>query len=61
MKDSATTVMERCELLSNISEEPGIIHRPYGSPSMRSVNGVVEDWMRKAGMAVRSDAMGNLS
>src|SRR3712207_5171397 len=60
MKDSATTVMERCELLSNISEEPGIIHRPYGSPSMRSVNGVVEDWMREAGMTVRSDAMGNL-
>jgi allantoate deiminase len=60
MKDSATTVMERCELLSNISEEPGIIHRPYGSPSMRSVNGVVEDWMREAGMTVRSDVMGNL-
>jgi len=52
--------MERCELLSNISEEPGIIHRPYGSPSMRSVNGVVEDWMREAGMTVRRDEIGNL-
>src|SRR5215218_5178638 len=60
MKDMATTVMERCELLSNISEEPGIIHRPYGSPSMRSVNGVVDDWMRLAGMTVRQDEIGNL-
>src|SRR5215204_7142658 len=60
MKDLATTVMERCELLSNISEEPGIIHRPYGSPSMRSVNGVVDDWMRLAGMTVRQDEIGNL-
>src|SRR3712207_6131052 len=60
MKDMATTVMERCELLSNISEEPGIIHRPYGSPSMRSVNGVVEDWMRMAGMTPRRDEIGNL-
>ena len=60
MKDMATTVMERCELLSNISEEPGIIHRPYGSPSMRSVNGVVDDWMRLAGMTVRRDEIGNL-
>src|SRR3712207_8738218 len=60
MKNMATTVMERCELLSNISEEPGIIHRPYGSPSMRSVNGVVDDWMRMAGMTVRRDKIGNL-
>ena len=60
MKDSATTVMERCELLSNISEEPGLIHRPYGSPSMRSVNGVVEDWMRMAGMTTMRDEIGNL-
>ena len=60
MKDSATIVMERCELLSNISEEPGIIHRPYGSPSMRSVNGVVEDWMRMAGMTPKRDEIGNL-
>jgi hypothetical protein len=35
MKDTAATVMERCELLGDISEEPGILVRPYGSRAMR--------------------------
>ncbi len=60
MKDPATTVMERCDLLANISEEPGLIHRPYGSQSMRGVNDIVAGWMRTAGMTTRRDAIGNL-
>ncbi len=60
MKDTAATVMERCELLANISDEPGLLVRPYGSQAMRRVNDVVARWMREAGMSVRTDAFGNL-
>jgi allantoate deiminase len=60
MKDAATTVMERCELLENISEEPGLLVRPYGSQAMNQANGIVSDWMHDAGMTTRRDSIGNL-
>jgi allantoate deiminase len=60
MKDMATTVMERCNLLANISEEPGLLVRPYGSQAMREANNIVSGWMRTAGMTVRRDEIGNL-
>ena len=60
MKDVVTTVMERCDLLANISEEPGLIHRPYGSQAMHEVNETVAGWMRSAGMTTRRDQIGNL-
>jgi allantoate deiminase len=60
MKDTATTVMERCELLGNISEEPGRLTRPFGSQAMREANNIVSGWMRMAGMSVRRDEIGNL-
>jgi allantoate deiminase len=60
MKDTATTVMERCDLLANISEEPGLLVRPYGSQAMREANNIVSGWMRAAGMSVRQDAIRNL-
>lgn len=60
MKDPATTVMERCDLLASISEEPGLIHRPYGSRAMHEANDTVAGWMRMAGMTTRRDQMGNL-
>ncbi len=60
MKDAAATVMERCELLSNISEDEEGICRPYGCPSMREVNEIVSSWMRSAKMTTRYDAIGNL-
>ena len=56
----AATVMERCSVLGGVSEEPGILVRPYGSSSMHEVNGIVSGWMRDAGMSVRTDAIGNL-
>lgn len=59
MKDAAT-VMERCDLLSNISEDAEGICRPYGSESMREVNKIVSGWMHGAGMTTRYDAIGNL-
>jgi allantoate deiminase len=60
MKDTATTVMERCELLGNISEEPGRLTRPFGSQAMREANDIVSGWMRMAGMTTRFDEIGNL-
>jgi allantoate deiminase len=60
MKDAATTVMERCDLLANISEEPGLLVRPYGSQAMQEANDIVSGWMRMAGMTVRRDGIGNL-
>ncbi len=60
MEDAATTVMERCELLATISEEPNLIVRPYGSRAMNEANDLVAGWMRTAGMSTRQDAIGNL-
>ena len=60
MKGTATTVMERCELLGNISEEPGRLTRPFGSQAMREANDIVSGWMRMAGMTTRFDEIGNL-
>jgi len=52
--------MERCDVLGGISEEPGLLVRPYGSGAMRRANEAVAGWMEEAGMAVRRDAIGNL-
>lgn len=60
MKDVAKTVMERCELLGNISEEDDVLTRPFGSQAMREVNKIVSGWMKDAGMTVRQDAIRNL-
>ena len=60
MRDPAATVMERCEVLGSISEEPGLLARPYGSGAMRRVNEIVAGWMHDAGMTVRCDVIGNL-
>ncbi|HET7480649.1 MAG TPA: allantoate amidohydrolase [Rubrobacteraceae bacterium] len=60
MKDTAATVMDRCDLLANISEESGLIVRPFGSQAMREANDIVSGWMRGAGMSVRRDEIGNL-
>lgn len=60
MKEISSTVMERCELLGNVSEEADALTRPYGSKEMREANEIVSGWMRGAGMTVSQDAIGNL-
>jgi allantoate deiminase len=57
---SAGTVMQRCEALGRVSEEPGRLTRTFASEAMREANELVEGWMRAAGMEVRRDAIGNL-
>jgi allantoate deiminase len=58
--DLALTVMERIEALAAISDEPGRTTRTFCSPAMKRANEQVSAWMREAGMAVRTDAIGNL-
>jgi allantoate deiminase len=60
VQEIASTVMERCELLGNVSEEADALTRPYGSKAMREANEIVSGWMRGAGMTVNQDAIGNL-
>jgi allantoate deiminase len=58
--DSARLVMERCDTLGAISEEPDRLTRRYGAEEMRRANAAVAEWMRAAGMQTRCDAVGNL-
>jgi allantoate deiminase len=60
LKDAATTAMQRCDRLADISEEDGVLVRPYGSQAMRETNDVVSGWLGMAGMTTRRDGIGNL-
>ena len=53
-------ILQRCDELARLSEEPGMIARWYGSPSLVEAADVVAGWMEEAGLAVRRDAVGNL-
>ena len=59
-EDPALAVMRRINALARISEEPGRLTRRFGSLAMRRANDLVAGWMRRAGMSVREDAIGNL-
>ncbi len=55
----AATIMQRCEILGRISEETGLLVRPYGTASLKKARDTVVGWMEAAGMIVRTDAIGN--
>ena len=52
--------MERCDVLAACTEEPGAITRPFASDAMRRAQQYVHEWMRRAGMSVSRDNVGNL-
>jgi allantoate deiminase len=56
----AKNVMQRCDDLARISDEPDRLTRSFASPAMRRANKLVGAWMRGAGMKTRTDAIGNL-
>jgi allantoate deiminase len=60
MTDVVATVMERCEAMGRVSEESGLLVRPFASYAMRRANELVADWMLDSGMTVRRDTIGNL-
>jgi len=57
---SASTVMERCDILACYSEDSTDLTRRYATMPMRQVNDIIAAWMRAANMTVYSDAAGNL-
>jgi allantoate deiminase len=56
----AATVLERCARLGEISEEPGLLVRRYGTDAMRRANALVAGWMEESGLNTHEDAVGNL-
>jgi allantoate deiminase len=52
--------MKRLDILGALSDEPSRLTRPFAGEAMRRAHGEVEAWMRKAGMVVRHDNIGNL-
>ena len=59
-KDYATAVLERCDALASITEEPGRVTRRFATPALREAGEAVSNWMQSAGMTVRRDAIGNV-
>jgi allantoate deiminase len=60
LEDLAAEVVARCRELARISEEPDRLTRPFGSAAMTRADALVGGWMAEAGLAVRTDAVGNL-
>ena len=56
----AARVLERCDALARISEEPERLTRRFGTEAMRQANELVGGWMREAGLSTREDAVRNL-
>ena len=52
--------MRRIDALGKISDDPNCLARTFCSPAMRRANALVGSWMREAGMAIRTDAIGNI-
>jgi allantoate deiminase len=57
---AAEVAMQRCNRLSTFSETTFAITRTFLRPPMHDVHGLVGEWMRGAGMAVRVDNAGNI-
>ena len=57
---SAERALERCDELARLTEEPGMINRWYGSPSLVRAADAVAGWMEEAGLTVRRDSVGNV-
>lgn len=53
-------VLERCDALARLSEEPGRLTRTFLRPPVRDVHKRLTAWMSEAGLTVRVDAIGNL-
>jgi allantoate deiminase len=56
----ARTVLERCDLLAECSEEPSRLTRRFGTPALAEARALVEGWMRDAGLDTSRDSLGNL-
>ncbi|HEX3453166.1 MAG TPA: M20 family metallo-hydrolase [Gaiellaceae bacterium] len=57
---SAERILVRCNELARLSEEEGLLTRWYGSQSLAAAADLVAEWMERAGLEVRRDAVGNV-
>jgi hydantoinase/carbamoylase family amidase len=53
-------IIERAERLARFSDSPEHYTRTFLTPAHREAALQIADWMREAGMAVRTDAIGNV-
>ena len=58
--DTAARVMARADELAACTERPGEITRRYGTSALLEARGLLDGWMRAAGMTTRVDRVGNL-
>lgn len=54
------TAIDYCRRIALCTEQPGRITRTFLSPPMHDVHRLLGDWMRRIGMTVWVDAVGNL-
>lgn len=60
MTINAERILERCEALALLTEQPDGLTRVFLSEQHRAANALVGGWMREAGMSVHIDAIGNV-
>jgi allantoate deiminase len=60
MMDTGALLCARLDELAAISEDPNCLTRVFLSPEQKRASALVLDWMRQAGLAARSDAIGNV-
>jgi allantoate deiminase len=53
-------MIDHCRALARFTDEPGFTTRTFLSPPMHGVHAYLSDWMKRAGMNVHVDAVGNL-
>jgi len=57
---SGPRIVERCDALARLSEDPAGLTRIFLSKEQRAANELVLGWMKEAGMSARLDAIGNV-
>jgi allantoate deiminase len=60
LRERAQAVIRCCRTLASYTEESGFTTRTFLSAPMRAVHGDLSAWMRRVGMDVTVDAVGNL-
>jgi allantoate deiminase len=56
----ARVVLDRCDVLARCTQERGRITRLFATPALAEARGLVDGWMREAGLETRLDPLGNL-
>jgi allantoate deiminase len=60
VEQQARAVLDRCDALAALTEEPGAVTRRFATPALREAGQLVASWMEAAGMRVHRDAIGNV-